>query len=261
VAIKLGTATPSTYKLGSASVASVYLGTNKVWPTFTATAVLLTSGTSYTVPSGATSMKAWAVGQGSANERSNWNVGGAGGCAYKTWSVSGGSTVSYVVGKNTAAYRSVAGSSSRVADGGNSTVTYGGVTITGFGALASANNRYTNLGGSFSGGDGGADGGGNIDTRNGTWSTGNAVGGNSGSVVASCYRRAATDVSGLLAAVALAGGRSTETCNAVPAFGSSPAYDVKYGTSSLGGYGTAWNASWTGSYLNYISGAVVLYFT
>jgi hypothetical protein len=246
---------------GGATSVTSSAATLTVTASFTPTAVLLTSGTSYTVPSGATSMKAWAVGQGSARENSAWNQGGAGGCAYKTWSVTGGDTISYAVGKNTAAYRTIAGTTNKVADGGSSTVTYAGVTITGFGALASLSNSYTRNGGSFSGGDGGADGGGNLETRNDFWSTGSAVGGNSASVFGACYRRPATDVSGLLAAVALAGGKATETCSAVPAFGSAPAYDLKYGTLSIGGYGAAWNALWTGASLTYTSGAVVLYFT
>ncbi|NBW19291.1 MAG: fibronectin type III domain-containing protein [Caulobacteraceae bacterium] len=105
---------------------------------FTPMAVLLTSGTSYTVPSGATSMKAWAVGGGGPGSAWMNSAAGAGGCAYKTWSVSA-STVSYVVG----------------AAGINSTVTYSGTTITGNGAASIAGGA----GGSFSGGDGGAQGG------------------------------------------------------------------------------------------------------
>jgi len=52
---------------------------------------MLTSGTSYTVPSGATTMKAWIITQGGA-------VQGRGGVvAWKTFSVTGGSTINYVV--------------------------------------------------------------------------------------------------------------------------------------------------------------------
>jgi len=39
VAIKLGTATPSTFKLGSASVSKIYLGSTQVWPTVSAAAI------------------------------------------------------------------------------------------------------------------------------------------------------------------------------------------------------------------------------
>ena len=164
---------------------------------FSGSAVILTSGTSYTVPAGATSMKAWAVGSGGTGDGWYSFSGNAGGCAYKTWSVSGGQSVAYT--------RS---------DNGNSTVTFGGVTITG--NAAPRNSRSTTASG-FSGGDGGAAGG--VFTYNDPVMRGGAVGGN-GSVASSCNRWRATDVSGLFAAVALAGGSTTESCNATAAFGS-----------------------------------------
>lgn len=236
--IKLGTSTPSNYKLGSASVASVYLGANKVWPTFTATAVLLTSGTSYTVPVGSTTMKAWAVGAGGNSYYYGSLAAGAGGCAYKTWTVSGGQSVSYSVG----AVNGTTGT------GGSSTVTFGGVTITGNGG------GRTGTGGAYSGGDGGANGGSGEST--GSWARGGAVGGSSGTI-ASCKRRAATDVSGLLSAVALAGGKVTEDCGSTAAFGSSSYSDKN--TNKAAGYGGGFSTGYGNAAAG--QGAVVLYFS
>jgi len=127
--------------------------------------------------------------------------------------------------------------------GYSSTVTYGGVTITGGGGTYSPS-----AGGTYSGGDGGANGG------KPTGDNGGAVGG-TGST-ASCGRTRATDVSGLLAAVALAGGKATEDCGASAAFGSGGA--DKYNYQKGPGYGGGCGYS-AGS--NHIGGAVVLYFT
>jgi len=197
---------------------------------FAAMAVLLTSGTSYTVPSGATTMKAWAVGAGNIYQN-------AGGVAYKTWSVSGGATVGYSTGPAPTTTGSVHT---------DTTVTYGGVTIRGLGASAFS------AGGSYSGGDGGANGGAGQNNRGG------AVGGNG--TTASCGRVQMTDVSGLKAAVALAGGKTTEDCGATPAFGSGgrSKYDPRTITANGGygaGCGTDPNSPVAGA------GAVVLYFS
>jgi len=214
-------------------------------PSFTATAVLLTSGTSYTVPSGATSMKAWAVGGGGQTTNAN-SSSGAGGCAYKTWSVSGGASVSYSVG-------SAADSVSNMS-GYSSTVTFAGTTITGYGGPSGFSS-----GGSFSGGDGGASGGSGEHFGSGDVS-GGAVGGNGAKQ--SCGRKIMTDVSGLLAAVALASGKTSEDCGLSAAFGSGAA-SGKYRTPKSAGYGGggggAWSAYPNNSYPG--AGAVVLYFT
>jgi hypothetical protein len=205
-------------------------------PSFTPMAVLLTSGSSYTVPAGATSMKAWAVGAGGNSASAGYLWGGAGGCAYKTWSVLGGQSVTYSCGSTTFSH------------GNNSTVTFNAVSITGYGG------RADGTGGSYSGGDGGANGGtgdtNGFDTRSG------AVGGNAGTI-AVCGRRAATDVNGLLAAVALAGGKSVEDCGATAAFGSS-SFNNKNNNKAPGyggGFSGGFNNTTTGP------GAVVLYFT
>jgi hypothetical protein len=216
-------------------VSKVYLGTSQAWPVasaYTPTAVLLTSGTSYTVPSGATSMKAWAVGAGN----NLFSPPMAGGTAYKTWSVSGGQSVVYAVG--------AAGNPST-----RSIVTFSSVTITGYpGGSQSGTN------GSYAGGDGGANGGlGSGDYYgSGTW--GGAVGGNSGTAT-TAKRRRATDVSGLFAAVALAGGKTVEDDGATPAFGSG-GWNYKFGSPLSAGLGGSGVYGVAGG-----GGAVVLYFT
>jgi formylglycine-generating enzyme required for sulfatase activity len=204
---------------------------------FTATAVLLTSGTSYTVPSGATSMKAWAVGSGGFVGGS-----GAGGTAYKTWSVTGGSSITYKCGIYGDMRPGGVGAGYGIAD--SSTVTYGGVTITGYGA-------DNQTGGSYAGGDGGANGG---SATSSYLTGGGAVGGNGST--ASCGRKVMTDVSGLKAALTLAGAKTTEDCGAVAAFGSGAPdkYDSRIPAGYGGGQGW-WGAQRAGT------GAVVLYFT
>lgn len=239
MAINLGTETPSAYKLGSASVSKVYLGTSQVWPVasaFTPMAVLLTSGTSYTVPSGATSMKAWAVGGGGYGYG-----GGGGGTAYKTSTVTGGSTVAYAVAP--------AGTTSSVARQASTTVTYGGVTITGQSGRITGGGAGVTYYGTYSGGDGGANGGeGQL-----AGERGGPVGGNG--TVASCGRRQMIDVSGLKAAIDLAGGKTVEDCGATAAFGSGAS--GKFDTTKAAGYGGGGGTnSKSGG-----SGAVVLYFS
>jgi len=205
-------------------------------------AILLTSGSSYTVPTGATSMKAWAVGAGGNSYFSGSGPCGAGGCAFKTWSVSGGQSVAYVVGPYPG-----------TGNGNQSTVTFSGTTIVGGGG------KVNGTGGTYSGGDGGANGGNGVDTGGGatagTGSSSGAVGGNG--TKKSCGRYAATDVSGLLAAVSLAGGKATEDCGTVAAFGSG-GYNDKY-TNKNAGIGGGFVGGWANSQGG--GGAVVLYFT
>jgi len=218
-------------------------------------AVLLTSGSTYSPPAGATSMKAWAVG-GGGGTRGGGGVGGAGGTAFKTWSVSGGSSVSYGVG-------AAGGMGMSFGPGGDTTVTYGGTTITGGGGGYAGSSGYSGAftigeGGTHSGGDGGADGG--AGTRP-SGECGGAVGGNSQPILM-CPgydyqgRRPATDVSGLLEAVALAGGVATPVCSDTGSFGSGSHGMEKFSSgrpAGLGGGGSAGG--------NPGGGAVVLYFT
>jgi hypothetical protein len=217
---------------------------------FTPTAVLLTSGTSYAVPTGATTMKAWAIGAGGG--RAVNESGGAGGCAYRTWSVSGGQSVAYAVGTISAASNGT---------GGNTTVTFSGTTILGNGGSCStagydaATGLYSN-GGSYSGGDGGANGGGAKYGGNNAW--GGAVGGNSSSATVP-NRFRPTDVSGLFSAVSLAGGTTTETGAAAGAFGTG-GFSGKFNglkNAGLGGGGAVSNGGTAAAG----GGAVVLYFT
>lgn len=246
-----GLTNSTTYIFRVAAVNSVGTGSysdnsssaTPVLASFTPTAVLLTSGTSYTVPTGATTMKAWAVGAGGNSYYYGSPVAGAGGCAYKTWAVSGGQSVTYACG----AVQPVNGT------GGSSSVTFGGVTITGIGG------GRTGDGGAYSGGDGGANGGSGVlfggGLVAGQGSAGGAVGGNG--TRQACGRFIATDVSGLLSAVALAGGKVTEDCGAIAAFGAG-GYNDKYTTKNAGiggGFATGFANANAGG------GAVVLYFT
>jgi hypothetical protein len=177
-------------------------------------------------------MKVWAVGAGQGSNGNMQNVGRAGGTAYKTWAVTGGNTVTYAIGSS----------------GGNTTITFSGTTITGQGG---------NNGGSFSGGDGGANGGAGVLNPLDLHAYGGAVGGNG--TQTSCKRYPATDVSGLLSAVSLAGGTISETCATTAAFGSGGVqgkYIASY-SPGLGGGGATGNVGVMAGG----GGAVVLYFT
>jgi titin len=237
--------TAYTVRVAGVNAAGVgaYTATITRTPSFTAMAVLLTSGTSYTVPAGATSMKAWAVGAGG-NAR-NSGYGSAGGVAYKTWSVTSGGSVAYALGFGHAT------------DNWNdprqdTTVTYNGTTITGGTA-----GPQPNIAGGFSGGDGGANGGvGGTGASNNYYS--GAVGGNGPSVNYSpnsgCGTMTALDVSGLFAAVTLAGENASSPCATPAAFGTGGAYLRSPGYGGGGGSGTL-EAQPGGP------AAVVLYFT
>jgi len=118
---------------GTGSYSSNSSSITPVAASFTPVAYVVTSGTSRSVPTGATSMKAWVIGGGSGGTYDTSGCLGAddgayGGEAVKTYSVTGGATVTYVVGA-----AGVQGDGSSTA-GGNTTLTYGGVTITGNGA-------------------------------------------------------------------------------------------------------------------------------
>jgi len=241
-------ATVSGIGTGSYSTASSSVTPNN----FTATAVLLTSGTSYTVPSGATTMKAWAVGAGGG--ASDGGGAGAGGVAYKTFSVSGGQSISYAVGSGGT-------SSGSPSAGGDTTVSVSGSTITGSGGKTGGPAGAGAAGGGYSGGDGGASGG----AGSGTYSNparGGAVGGNAASL-ATCSRRPMTNVSGLVAALQLAGISTTESCSSdvsIAAFGSSSFMNdgaPPYYYAGRGGGGAGWDSVTR----NGGGGAVVLYFT
>lgn len=118
---------------------------------FSPVAFVLTSGTSYTVPSGATSMKAWVIGGGGAGVADTSGCGGYddgfdGGESVKTYSVTGGASVTYSVG---GAGTTVPGNYSGTS-GGTTTLTYGGMTIT---ATGGCSRSVCALDGTGSGGD------------------------------------------------------------------------------------------------------------
>lgn len=206
---------------------------------FTPMAVLLTSGTSYTVPANASTMKAWVVGAGGSQGSA---LGNAGAVAYKTWSVTPGSSVAYSLGAN-----STYGSRT------NTTLTYDGTTISA--QSGSGTDWSPTQAATYSGGDGGADGG-LHGYPTGSGGSGGAVGGNSGP--ASCGRYTATDVSGLFAAVVLAGGSVTETCGATAAFGSGGTVNAAL-NAGIGGGGAFYYAGQESTAGG--PSAVVLYFS
>ena len=208
-------------------------------------AVVLTSSGTYSIPSGATTLKAWAVGSGGGQSY-------AGGTAYKTWtSVSNDdSAISFTVG---------VGGQNGSAAGESTTLTFRGTTITGQGGNSAAGGGP---GGSYSGGDGGANGGvgGYKDAFSFVFSSG-AVGGN-GTWDRTILRTPATDVSGLLDAVSLAGLKVTEDGGTDPAFGSGGGDDAENGVTKspgIGGGGVVGNGG--RGFRPGGSGAVVLYFT
>ena len=174
--------------------------------------VVLTSGNSWTVPAGVTSIKVWAIGAGGggagsiALDQTSGGGGGAGGTAYKVFSVAPNDSVSYAVG---AAGLGGSGGTSG-GTGGATSVTVNSVTITGAGGSGgSYNTGSSGQGGGISGpydssswggygsgasGDTGGGGGGGIGGTNGL-GNGNA-GGNGGQ---------AADVAGLFAALSQVG--------------------------------------------------------
>jgi hypothetical protein len=224
-------------------------------PGFTPLAVILSGGGTtgeYGIPGGATLMKVWVIGAGG-NE--TFGGSGAGGVAYKTWAGDLSGSVTYKIGDS---YSNLPGGSDTLGNR-NSFATYGGTTITGVGTTSAS-------GGSYSGGDGGANGGGSYIVQEGEgnrMAVGGAVGGNAGR--ASCGRETATDVSGLFAAVALAGGTTTESCDASAAFGSGAVWSdsdsSKRRTGGLGGGGNGIPPTPEGGLRGAIGGAVVLYFS
>lgn len=218
---------------------------------FVAIAVVITNGTSYAVPLNATSLKAWAVGNGNTQ-------GGGGGTAYKTWAISeNDSSVSFSVGST---------------NGASTSLTFQATTITGNGASGST-------GGGHSGGDGGSNGGsGGYHAVSGVtlFQNGGAVGGNgvdpgnstpSAAWSSTILRMPAADVSGLLSAVALAGAKDVEDGGESPAFGSGCAdkwidgdeANSKTMAAGIGGGGRVTSAG-RGT-IQPGGGAVVLYFT
>lgn len=222
---------------------------------FEPVAVVLTSGGTYSVPSGASTLKGWAVGGGGGQQY-------AGGVAYKTWAIpeSPGS-VTFSVG---------GGGSNGSARGVDTTMTFDGTTITGQGGTSPAGGT----GSGYSGGDGGANGGAGgyvgsgfvggdlVFVSGGVGGSGVSSGTPSTGWDRSILRMPAVDVSGLIAAVALAGLKTVEDGDAsAPAFGSGAGDDLSVTTKSagIGGGGVVGNGG--RGFFPGGSGAVVLYFT
>ena len=206
-------------------------------------AVVLTSSGTYSIPTGATTLKAWAVGGGGGQQY-------AGGTAYKTWTTlsNDDSAISFTVG---------AGGQNGSAAGESTTLTFRSNTITGQGGNSAAGGGP---GGSYSGGDGGANGGAG-GYQSGLIFASGAVGGNA-SWDATILRMPGLDVSGIVAAVALAGLKTVEDGGAEPAFGSGGGDDVEGGVTKspgIGGGGVVGNGG--RGFRPGGSGAVVLYFT
>ena len=215
---------------------------------------MLEAGATYTVPSGATSMKAWAIGSG-CGARPN-ATGGGGNTVFKTWSVTGGSVVNYSVGQAGNIVINAFGQPF-IEIGTDTTITYSGATILAF------TGSYSSFVGPLPGpGNGPIDGGVFGNVGNGT-TQGGAVGGGS-TPVTPCNRRKMNDVSGLISALTLAGARTTEICDAVAAFGSGAADTTvapfNYAPPGQGGGGISY-ASTPSSRNRGANGAVVLYFT
>jgi hypothetical protein len=119
------------------------------------TSVVLTSGSSWTVPSGITTVKVWAIGAGGGgagaggSNNSAGGGGGSGGVGYREFSVTPGEAISYAIGSGGAG-----GSGPQNGfDGQDTTVTISGQTIRGRGGTGGRyNNGSTGNGGSATGG-------------------------------------------------------------------------------------------------------------
>lgn len=236
-------------------------------PPFSPFAVVLTSGTSYAIPSGATTMTAWAVGAGGGYDYgglSPWSARG-GSIAYKTWNVSSGQSVAYSI-PSAPSYQLYSGMFT--GSKAHTTITFNNQTILGFnggdGIPKYSINDETEEGSGiswlqFSGGEGLALGGGHQTNspNSGYYYRGGAAGGNSPSPScgANGFRRnVLTDISGLKAALTLAGAKVTDNCNDPQAFGNG-GLDSKFnGVLSAGLGGGAIN-------MQAGNGAVILYFT
>lgn len=125
-------------------------------------AMVLTSGSSVTVPAGVTSAKVWAIGAGGGgggstdNDGTAGGSGGAGGVAYVTKTVSQNDVISYTLGAGGRAGHGYVAATA----GGNTSATIAGTTIYGNGGGPGLINSASNASaGTYSGGDGGANGG------------------------------------------------------------------------------------------------------
>lgn len=117
---------------------------------FAASAVVLTTGSSYSVPVGATTMKVWAIGGGGTwshyCDSLNWgSAGGAGAVAVRTYSVTGGQSVTYSIGSGTIGGGQLYASCDATnVFAGSTTVTYGGISVSGNGGRTHRDGPTTN---------------------------------------------------------------------------------------------------------------------
>jgi hypothetical protein len=174
------------------------------------TVVVLTAGSSWSIPGGVTNITVWSIGAGgggagaTSDDAGAGGAGGAGGVAYKTYAVSGGSLTYSLGTAGPGGTGAVSGTA-----GGDTTATYGGVTITGSGGGGGKyNTGVTGSGGTGSGGDGAATGGtGSGATGDTGGGGGGAIGGGNGAANGSSGGTGGTpvDVSGLISNLTLAG--------------------------------------------------------
>lgn len=215
----LGASTTCYFKIwpytSSGSQLDYKLGSEPQLTAVTKTAAVMSSGTSWTVPAGVTSIKVWAVGAGgggagaghpvSGGDTTAGGGGGSGGTAYRTFTVTEGQTVSYSLGT-----AGTGGNGQNNGNtGGDTTCTVGGTTITGNGGGGGYHNLTTaGSGGSWSGGDGGLNGGTGIGASGDTGGGGGGgIGGANAPATSSSGGTGAqsANVSGLFAALSAAG--------------------------------------------------------
>lgn len=185
-----------------------------------ATDVVLVSGSSWTVPSGVTSVKVWVIGAGgggagsTASDGTSGGAGGAGETVVSTLTVSGGS-ITYTLGAGGSGGTDAANGSA----GGTTRVTYGATTINAFGGSGGQyNNNVAASGGTGGGGTAGGAGSGTAGDAGG--GGGGAIGGGGGAGNGGSGGGTggqSVDVSGLQAAVVSQGYSWTS-----PGFGPGP---------------------------------------
>jgi hypothetical protein len=174
--------------------------------------LVLTTGSSWVIPIGVTSIKVWAIGGGGGgagaptNDSTSGGGGGAGGCAVKTYSVSAGQTLTYSIGASgTSGYDTGGGG-----NGGNTSATYAGTTILAYGGTGGYYNSSSDAsGGTATGGDVNATGGiGNSATGDTGGGGGGAINGVPGGDPSSSGGTGgqSTDISGLSTALTYTGG-------------------------------------------------------
>jgi len=171
-------------------------GTARPWAV-----VVLTTGTEWTVPVGINPIRVWAIGGGGGGAGCPMNVdassgggGGAGGMAHQTFGVTDNQVITFTIGA--AGTAGIAASDGWV--GGDTSVTIGGTTITGYGGTGGYYNTGTAAaGGGYAVASFGANGG------NGAGATGDAAAGGGGGGIGMANGTSVSQVGGT-------GGQSTD---------------------------------------------------